>query len=165
MIIEVFVCVCVCLFVYLFVCLLLQVYHQHPWSLVVDFFHQHLFQDISLYNWSFWWNVCRRVYNAPGPLCCLYPWRMSGVLGCTGLVVDSSRTFAWYKYQNALRQAIVIGIFSFVKNRSCVTQICITKIAGEMHSGSCSHMTPSCKCPFKNCSPYDDFSTKTWKIL
>ena len=29
-----------------------------------------------------------------------------------------------YKYQNALRQAIVLSSFSFVKNRSCVTQIC-----------------------------------------
>ena len=28
-----------------------------------------------------------------------------------------------YKYQNALRQAIVFSIFSFVKNRSCVTQV------------------------------------------
>ena len=36
-----------------------------------------------------------------------------------------------YKYQNALGQAIVFGIFSFVKNRSCVTQICITKIAAK----------------------------------
>ena len=27
-----------------------------------------------------------------------------------------------YKYQNALRQIIVFSIFSFVKNRSCVTQ-------------------------------------------
>ena len=34
-----------------------------------------------------------------------------------------------YKYQNALRQAIVFSINSFVKNHSCVTQICITKIA------------------------------------
>ena len=36
-----------------------------------------------------------------------------------------------YDYQNALRQAIVIGNFSFVKNRSCMTQICITKIAAK----------------------------------
>ena len=36
-----------------------------------------------------------------------------------------------YKYQNALGQAIVFGIFSFVKNRSCVTQICITKVAAK----------------------------------
>ena len=36
-----------------------------------------------------------------------------------------------YKYQNVLRQAIVFSIFSFVKNRSCVTQICITKIAAK----------------------------------
>ena len=50
-----------------------------------------------------------------------------------------------YKYQNALRQATVFGTFSFVKNRLCVTQICITKIAAKMHSGSCSQMTPSCK--------------------
>ena len=35
------------------------------------------------------------------------------------------------KYQNALREAIVFSIFSFVKNRSCVTQICITKIAAK----------------------------------
>ena len=34
-------------------------------------------------------------------------------------------------YQNALRQAIVLSTFSFVKNRSCVTQICITKIAAK----------------------------------
>ena len=36
-----------------------------------------------------------------------------------------------YKYQNALRQAIVFGIFSFVKNRSCGTQIYITKTAAK----------------------------------
>ena len=36
-----------------------------------------------------------------------------------------------YNYQNALRQAIVFSIFSFVKNRSCVTKICITKIAAK----------------------------------
>ena len=36
-----------------------------------------------------------------------------------------------YKYQNALRQAIAFGICSFVKNRSCVTQICITKTAAK----------------------------------
>ena len=36
-----------------------------------------------------------------------------------------------YKYQNALGQAIVLSSFSFVKNRSCVTQICITKIAAK----------------------------------
>ena len=34
-----------------------------------------------------------------------------------------------YNYQNALRQAIAFGISSFVKNRSCVTQICITRNA------------------------------------
>ena len=33
-----------------------------------------------------------------------------------------------HNYQNALRQAIVFSIFSFMKNRSCVTQIYITKI-------------------------------------
>ena len=32
-----------------------------------------------------------------------------------------------YSYQNALRQAIVFGIFSFVKNHSCV----LTKIAAK----------------------------------
>ena len=31
--------------------------------------------------------------------------------------------------------------FSFVKNRLCVTQICITKDCSEMHSGRCSQMT------------------------
>ena len=37
-----------------------------------------------------------------------------------------------YKYQNALRQAIIFGIFfSFVKNRWCVTQMFITKIAAK----------------------------------
>ena len=36
-----------------------------------------------------------------------------------------------YNYQNALRQAIVFSFFSFVKNRSCVTQICRTKIAAK----------------------------------
>ena len=36
-----------------------------------------------------------------------------------------------YKYQNALRQATVFSIYSFVENRSCVTQIYITKIAGK----------------------------------
>ena len=35
-----------------------------------------------------------------------------------------------YKYQNALRH-IVIGISSFVKNHSRVTQICITKIRAK----------------------------------
>ena len=34
-------------------------------------------------------------------------------------------------YQNALRQAIVLNIMPFVKNRSCVTQVCITKIAAK----------------------------------
>ena len=35
-------------------------------------------------------------------------------------------------YQNALGQAIVFSVsFSFVTNRSCVTQICITKIAAK----------------------------------
>ena len=48
-----------------------------------------------------------------------------------------------YNYQNALRQAIVFRIFSFVKNRSCVTQDC----TGEMHSGSCSQMASSCQYP------------------
>ena len=47
-----------------------------------------------------------------------------------------------YKYQNALRQAIVFSVFSFVKNRSCVTQSC-----SEMHSGSCSQIMSSHKCP------------------
>ena len=36
-----------------------------------------------------------------------------------------------YNSQNALRQAIVFSIFYFVRNRSCVTQICITKIAAK----------------------------------
>ena len=36
-----------------------------------------------------------------------------------------------YSYQNALMQAIVFSIFSFVKKRSCVTQIYITKIAAK----------------------------------
>ena len=36
-----------------------------------------------------------------------------------------------YNYQNTLRQAIVLSIFYFVKDRSCVTQICITKIAAK----------------------------------
>ena len=36
-----------------------------------------------------------------------------------------------YNYQNALREAIVFSNFSFVKNRSCVTQICITKILAK----------------------------------
>ena len=36
-----------------------------------------------------------------------------------------------YSYQNALRRAIVFSIFSFVKNYSCVTQICITNIAAK----------------------------------
>ena len=36
-----------------------------------------------------------------------------------------------YNYQNALRQAVVFSIVSFVKNHSCVTQICITKIAAK----------------------------------
>ena len=48
-----------------------------------------------------------------------------------------------YSYQNALRQAIVFSMFSFVKSRSCVTRI---KDCSEMHSGSCSEMTPSYKC-------------------
>ena len=51
-----------------------------------------------------------------------------------------------YNYQNALRQAVVFSILSFVKNHSCGTQICITKIAGN-GSGSCSQITSSCKCP------------------
>ena len=53
-------------------------------------------------------------------------------------------TSFYYNYQNALRQAIVFSIFSFVKNRSCVTQI---YRCSEMHSGSCSQKTSSCKCP------------------
>ena len=37
-----------------------------------------------------------------------------------------------YNYQNALRQVIAFGIFfAFVKNRSCVTQICTTKIVAK----------------------------------
>ena len=36
-----------------------------------------------------------------------------------------------YDYQNALRQSIVFNTFSFVKNRLCVTLICITKIAAK----------------------------------
>ena len=37
-----------------------------------------------------------------------------------------------YNYQNALRHyVIIVSIFSFVKNLSCVTQICITKIAAK----------------------------------
>ena len=36
-----------------------------------------------------------------------------------------------YDYQNALRQAIVVRIFLGGKNRSCVTQIYITKIAAK----------------------------------
>ena len=36
-----------------------------------------------------------------------------------------------YNYQNALREAVVFSIFSFVKNHSCVTQIYITKIAAK----------------------------------
>ena len=37
-----------------------------------------------------------------------------------------------YNYQNALRHyVIIVSIFSFVKNHSCVTQICITKIAAK----------------------------------
>ena len=51
-----------------------------------------------------------------------------------------------YNYQNALWKAVVFSDFSFVKNRSCVTQICIYKDCNEMHSGSCSQMTPLCKC-------------------
>ena len=35
-----------------------------------------------------------------------------------------------YKYQNALREAIVFSIV-LVKSRSCVTQIYITKIAAK----------------------------------
>ena len=51
-----------------------------------------------------------------------------------------------YNYQNTLRQAIVLSIFYFVKNRSCVTHL-HNKDCSEMHSGSCSQMTSSCKCP------------------
>ena len=36
-----------------------------------------------------------------------------------------------YNSQNALRQAIVFSIFSFVTNRSCVTRIYMTKIAAK----------------------------------
>ena len=36
-----------------------------------------------------------------------------------------------YNYRNALRQAIVFSTFCFVKNRSCMTQINITKIAAK----------------------------------
>ena len=37
-----------------------------------------------------------------------------------------------YNYQNALRHyVIIVSIFSFVKNLSCVTQIYITKIAAK----------------------------------
>ena len=46
-----------------------------------------------------------------------------------------------YKFQNALRQAIVFEFFSFVKNRSCVTQVCITKITSESDLRSCEAAT------------------------
>ena len=45
---------------------------------------------------------------------------------------------------NALRQGIVFRIF--VENRSCVTNL-PNKYCSEVHSGSCSQMTSSCKCP------------------
>ena len=51
------------------------------------------------------------------------------------------------KDQNALRRAIVFGLLSFVKNRSCVTQICITKIAAKCILVVVVKDAPSCKCP------------------
>ena len=36
-----------------------------------------------------------------------------------------------YKYQNAMRQAIVFVIFSLLKNRSCMRQIYITKVTAK----------------------------------
>ena len=61
-----------------------------------------------------------------------------------------------YKYQNALGQVIAFGIFSFVvKNCSCVTD------CSEMHSGSCSQMTPSCKGPIYRCELINH-STGRW---
>ena len=46
-------------------------------------------------------------------------------------VIICMMTSLHYNYQNALRQAIVFSIFSFVKNRSCVTQFYITEIAAK----------------------------------
>ena len=51
-----------------------------------------------------------------------------------------------YNYQNALREAIVFSIFSFVKNHSCVTHL-HDKDCSKMHSGSCNQMMSSCRCP------------------
>ena len=47
-----------------------------------------------------------------------------------------------YNYQNALRQAIVFSIFSFVKLLVRDTIHLHNKGCSEMHSGSCSQVTP-----------------------
>ena len=51
-----------------------------------------------------------------------------------------------YSYQNTMRQAIAFGICSFVNNRSYVIHL-HNKDCSETYSGSCSQMTPACKCP------------------
>ena len=50
-------------------------------------------------------------------------------------------------YQNALWQAIVLAIVLFCEESLVRDKNLHDKDCSEMHSGSCSQITPSCKCP------------------
>ena len=52
-----------------------------------------------------------------------------------------------YEYQNALRQAIVFGIFFFCEESLVRDTNLHDKGCSEMHSGSCSQIVSSYKCP------------------
>ena len=52
-----------------------------------------------------------------------------------------------YKYQNALGQAIVFGILFFCEESLVRDTNLHNKDCSEMHSGSRSHMTSSCRSP------------------
>ena len=60
--------------------------------------------------------------------------------------IHFSRTFD-YNYQNALRQVIVFSIVFFCEESLMRDTNLHNKDCSEMHSGSCSQMTSSCKCP------------------
>ena len=52
-----------------------------------------------------------------------------------------------YDYQNASRQSIVFSIFFFCEESLVCDTNLHYKDCSEMHSGSCSQMTLSCRCP------------------
>ena len=55
-------------------------------------------------------------------------------------------TSFYYNYQNALRPAIVFRIVFFCEESLVRDKNLHYKDCSEMHSGSCSQMTSSCKC-------------------